>query len=1630
MTDIARLVPKTRILTESESPTSFESWVASMRFTVSLDRKFARFLDDLKTWKSPNVVNRGFVDDVGDQFRGDLKMTAVQKKEALETMLGVVAGYADIIGHSYIMKQATSLDDIFNRLRSRLGFRRAGTRILDLASLQIGPSESREALWERFYSFFEGNLLLQSSGMTHEGVKPEEDEQFTPTLLNVAVVLWLQAIHRGLPEFVKQRFATNLRSQTIFSIREEISDSIPSMLLELQNKDDASISRATGGFQEFRPFSRGRGAGYRGSGGQRGRSFKKCTLCFQAKRPDYQSHYLSQCPFLEAGDKAFMSKIRDVDVEDECHEFDDDHHYYEQTGNFNVVDVKRDVASVVANRISIVKSPALNFDVNKKVINFSMDTGAESSLISLDMCRGLGLKIEPTDQRASQADGDTPLETLGEFHSMAYRKCELNSSVIHPLQFNGLVVRKLSCPVLAGMPFLEANDISIRPALKRLYIGDCCCVEYGKAPTRAIQSSVPAIQSSAPAKTQLCSVIRVPEKICLLPGESVSVPVPIESDEVAVEPRYDAPSSKHNWLSCGVSSVSSGEVSLKNTCREPVILRRHEQVAQVRPTCEVDDTVKIGDYTPSPVVRSMQSGVERLYSSAVILDPSGMMSSSVKEGFVNVNTRYDSTFSPGIGKYNGFSGPFKHTINMGPSLPPQQRGRVPIYNRDKQVTLQQKCDELVAQGILAKPESVGVVAEYVSPSFLVAKSNGRYRLVSSFTGIGAYIKPQPSILPNVDDVLRQIGQWTCVIKTDLCDAYYHIELPTESMKYVGIATPFKGVHVYTRAVMGLPGSEGSLEELLSKILGDLIMAGSVVKLADDLYCGADTHEELLVIWEKVLELLSLNGLKLSAKKTEICPKSTTVLGWIWEQGTLRASPHRINALVECPPPETVKALRSFLGVYKFLCRVLPSYSDKLAPLEKITGGAKSADKITWTDDLIDAFNDAKAHLKDAKVLTLPRTDDQLQIITDASQMGIASALYTIRDRPYLVGVFNAQLKGSQRQWIPCEIEAYSIGCGVRHFGPYLAQSKKRTEVLTDSKPCVEAYGKLQKGQFSASARVTTFLSVISRYGVKVSHIAGQKNIFSDYLSRNPVTCDGNCQVCRFVETADASVVNEVKVSDVMSGNCAVPYTTRSTWYQSQQECPVLKQVAHFLADGRSPMKKKKGMTEVRRYLNVVKLSSNPNDGLLIVPQEVPLGKCRQRIVVPQGLLDGLLTALHLQLQHPSKFQLRQVFNRGFFALDADKSIERVVEGCHACAALKKVPARFKSQSTTVPVDEGIGRRFSTDVIRRERQQILLMKEYVSSYATACFVPNESAESLQEGVIRLLSMYRAPSGPPVVVRVDPATGFQSCARSRSLSELHITLELGEPKNINKNPVAERGIQEFHAEVARISPAGGPLDEVTLSMAVSNMNSRIRLGGLSASEIWNQRDMFTGDQLPIDDLEAIRRKASSREKGHMPSAKYQARGSVADKSVYTSVGDIVYLYQDRDKVKSRSRYIVTQVAGNKSHIQKFAGSQLRSRVYVVDNADIIKVQPYEYPLVQEAEDCSDEYVYEVGEQVHDHEGINQMLPQLQQVEEEPAGPVVDQAEDEPAEPVVDEVRRSSRVKKRPAYLEEYVSGGEEA
>ena len=148
--------------------------------------------------------------------------------------------------------------------------------------------------------------------------------------------------------------------------------------------------------------------------------------------------------------------------------------------------------------------------------------------------------------------------------------------------------------------------------------------------------------------------------------------------------------------------------------------------------------------------------------------------------------------------------------------------------------------------------------------------------------------------------------------------------------------------MYTRCAMGMPGSETALEELMCRLLGDLVMEGVVAKLADDLYIGGNCPEELLNNWQRTLSRLQDNGITLSPSKTIIAPRTLPVLGWIWSQGTLSANPHRVAALGSCELPSTTKELRSFIGAYKVLARVIPQCAQYTQPLDLLLCGKQSS----------------------------------------------------------------------------------------------------------------------------------------------------------------------------------------------------------------------------------------------------------------------------------------------------------------------------------------------------------------------------------------------------------------------------------------------------------------------------------------------------------------------------------------------------------------------------------------------------------------------------------------------------------------------------------------------------------------
>ena len=241
-------------------------------------------------------------------------------------------------------------------------------------------------------------------------------------------------------------------------------------------------------------------------------------------------------------------------------------------------------------------------------------------------------------------------------------------------------------------------------------------------------------------------------------------------------------------------------------------------------------------------------------STNISLDPDNILPNDICHEFELLYANYDSVLDPIFSGYNGKADNFKAIVNMGPVQPPQRKGRLPQYSRNELVELQEHFDRLETLEVVKRPEEVGVVAEYLNPSFLVKKSSGGHRLVTAFGEVGNYTKPQPSLMPNVDSTLRQIARCKYLITSDLISAFYQIPLDTESMKYCGVATPFQGVRIYTRCAMGMPSSETALEKL---------MIFTVVMI----------HQRSFATIGNVFYLPCLKmGLRLSAKKQSLLQK--------------------------------------------------------------------------------------------------------------------------------------------------------------------------------------------------------------------------------------------------------------------------------------------------------------------------------------------------------------------------------------------------------------------------------------------------------------------------------------------------------------------------------------------------------------------------------------------------------------------------------------------------------------------------------------------------------------------------------------------------------------------------------------
>ena len=445
---------------------------------------------------------------------------------------------------------------------------------------------------------------------------------------------------------------------------------------------------------------------------------------------------------------------------------------------------------------------------------------------------------------------------------------------------------------------------------------------------------------------------------------------------------------------------------------------------------------------------------------------------------------------------------------------------------------------------------------------------------------------------------------------------------------------------------------------------------------------------------------------------------------------------------------------------------------------------------------------------------------------------------------------------------------------------------------------------MKRGAFSSSPRVSTFLHEVINQGAEVRYLKGNTNVSADQASRSPAPCDkpDRCQICIWINDKEEQVVRRLipsEVEKIISGKSPMPYTSRNYWRKRQLEDHTLKQVAHHLKHGSTPPKSH-SYQRVRRYLQTQHGLYLSSDNVLLAPS-IKEFSTTPRFVVPEASTSTLVSIFHHQFGCLAQTPLKDILRRHFFVLDLDAAVNQYVSACLSCAATRN-KTHIDHPMSSVEPPRYFGDSFAADVIEREKQRILVLRETATSYTWATLVKSQRAAALEDAFRQLFMQVRAPNAArPSVCRIDNHPSLISLAENGKLSDLGITLDPKNKANQNGNPVAEKANQELHKAIVTVLPSGGKLNTTTLAKAVSQLNAKPRWSSMSAVELWTGRSMLDGETLIFNQEDIIAAQHENRQKTHPTNA--------TPLPIFHP-GEIVFCNNERSKLRARDRLVVRE------------------------------------------------------------------------------------------------------------------------
>jgi len=384
----------------------------------------------------------------------------------------------------------------------------------------------------------------------------------------------------------------------------------------------------------------------------------------------------------------------------------------------------------------------------------------------------------------------------------------------------------------------------------------------------------------------------------------------------------------------------------------------------------------------------------------------------------------------------------------------------------------------------------------VVPKKTDASGKPKLRVVVDFRKLNDLTIGDSFPLPNITDILDQLGNAKYFSTLDLASGYHQIPMHEEHKNKTAFSTPY-GHFEFNRMPFGLKNAPATFQRLMNSVLTGIQGLKCLVYLDDIVIYGPNLkeHNKRLI---QVMDRLRKHNLKLQPDKCEFLRKEVTYLGHIITEDGIRPDPNKLCAVENFPVPKKVKDVQSFLGLAGYYRKFIEDFSKIAKPLTKLT---KKGEKFNWTAEQQIAFQSLKEKLTTAPVLSYPDFTREFLVTTDASDYAIGAVLSqgpVGQDRP--IAYASRILCKAEQNYNTTEKELLAIVWAVKYFRPYLYGT--RFKIVTDHRPLIWLFNISDPG-----SRLIRWRLKLEEYDYEIVHKAGKGNTNADALSRNPIPDD-------------------------------------------------------------------------------------------------------------------------------------------------------------------------------------------------------------------------------------------------------------------------------------------------------------------------------------------------------------------------------------------------------------------------------------------------------------------------------------------------------------------------------------------